>query len=400
MSAWKVCALAAALLVPIIGIAADIDAPEAGFRDPPSAARPRVWWHWMNGNVTQAGITEDLRWMKRVGIGGLRNFDVSLGTPQVVEKRLAFMTPEWRDAFRHAASLADELDLELAIATSAGWSQSGGPWVAAAQAMKKVVWSTTLVEGGRRVVTDLPASPAVAGRFQDVEYPSRTSTPRPPFYVDTKELAFRAPHDEVAERAVAARIRSPSGDLARASAACPFAVLETEVPNVSRDEAGMHILHWKGVSLSYGPISVFNVDVKVILEKGTFSASYSVTNNSRWARQKTRVYLYFGTPTFSAAEDSSSVSAGLLGTTGSPGELGGLTPECRLYERTNYPSKSFGDVTSRHSLKPGLTENAVVEGSLKLRGARELMNEAAETLALNPPKLSVMISAQEARERH
>jgi hypothetical protein len=82
---------------------------EAGFRHPPADARPRVWWHWMNGNVTRDGITEDLRWMKRVGIAGMQNFDASLATPQVVDKRLAFMTPQWQQAFRHAATLADSI---------------------------------------------------------------------------------------------------------------------------------------------------------------------------------------------------------------------------------------------------------------------------------------------------
>jgi hypothetical protein len=67
---------------------------EASFRDPPQSARPRIWWHWMNGNVTKDGIAKDLAWMKRVGIGGLQNFDVNLQTPQVVEKRLVYMTPE------------------------------------------------------------------------------------------------------------------------------------------------------------------------------------------------------------------------------------------------------------------------------------------------------------------
>ncbi len=54
-----------------------------GFQDPPSSARPRVWWHWMNGNVTKEGIRLDLEWMQRVGIGGFQNFDAALATPQV-----------------------------------------------------------------------------------------------------------------------------------------------------------------------------------------------------------------------------------------------------------------------------------------------------------------------------
>jgi hypothetical protein len=41
------------------------------------------WWHWMNGNITKEGITKDLEWMNRVGIGGFQNFDASLFTPQV-----------------------------------------------------------------------------------------------------------------------------------------------------------------------------------------------------------------------------------------------------------------------------------------------------------------------------
>ena len=42
------------------------------FQNPPEAARPRVWWHWMGGNFTGEGAALDLEWMKRVGIGGVR----------------------------------------------------------------------------------------------------------------------------------------------------------------------------------------------------------------------------------------------------------------------------------------------------------------------------------------
>src|ERR1700733_10663120 len=59
------------------------DVLQAGFINPPTSARPRVWWHWMNGNITQEGIREDLEWMKRVGIAGVQNFDASLVTPKI-----------------------------------------------------------------------------------------------------------------------------------------------------------------------------------------------------------------------------------------------------------------------------------------------------------------------------
>ena len=93
-----------------------------GFENPPDSAKPRVWWHWMNGNITKEGIQADLEWMKRVGIGGFQNFDAALSTPQIVDHRLVYMTPEWKDAFRYAATLADQLGLEMAIAGSPGWT--------------------------------------------------------------------------------------------------------------------------------------------------------------------------------------------------------------------------------------------------------------------------------------
>ena len=96
-----------------------------GFLNPPESAKPRVWWHWMSGNITKEGIKADLEWMKRSGIGGFQNFDAGLNTPQIVEKRLVFMTPEWKDAFQYATTLADQLGLEMAIAGSPGWSESG-----------------------------------------------------------------------------------------------------------------------------------------------------------------------------------------------------------------------------------------------------------------------------------
>ena len=95
---------------------------KTNFQNPPESAKPRVWWHWMNGNVTKDGIQKDLEWMHRTDIGGFQNFDAGLSSPKIVEKRLIFMTPEWQDAFRFTTELADSLGLEMAIAGSPGWS--------------------------------------------------------------------------------------------------------------------------------------------------------------------------------------------------------------------------------------------------------------------------------------
>ena len=52
-----------------------------GFAHPPDAARPWVYWFWINGNLTREGITADLEAMQRVGIGGVLIMEVDPGTP-------------------------------------------------------------------------------------------------------------------------------------------------------------------------------------------------------------------------------------------------------------------------------------------------------------------------------
>ncbi len=72
---------------------------EARFKNSPDEPRPRVWWHWMNGNITKEDIRANLEWMRHVGVAG-----------------------------------------------SPGWSESGGPWVRPAEGMKKYVCTKTMVE--------------------------------------------------------------------------------------------------------------------------------------------------------------------------------------------------------------------------------------------------------------
>ena len=209
-------ALAAAALLGAWIVAAQNsgDALERGFLNPPDSAKPRVWWHWMNGNITKDGIKADLEWMKRVGIGGFQNFDAALNTPQVVEKRLVYMTPEWKDAFQFAAATADRLGLEMAIAGSPGWSESGGPWVPPAQAMKKFVWSETRVQGGAPFHGVLPKPPTTVGPFQNIPGGrgfGAASAPPPEFYADSAVVAYRVPENDVPISDLQPRVTSSGG---------------------------------------------------------------------------------------------------------------------------------------------------------------------------------------------
>ena len=190
---------------------------EAGFITPPDSAKPRVWWHWMNGNITKLGIRADLQWMHRVGIGGFQNFDAGMTTPQVVEKRLVYMTPEWKDAFQFTTKLADSLHLEMAIAGSPGWSESGGPWVKPEQAMKKIVWSETRVEGGKPFSGTLPKPPSISGPFQNLKlergFGSREGDEEriPEYYADAAVVAFRVPDTDLSMAELQPKVSSSAG---------------------------------------------------------------------------------------------------------------------------------------------------------------------------------------------
>ena len=194
------------------------DPLKRGFEDPPEGARPRVWWHWMNGNITKEGIKLDLEWMRRVGLAGFQNFDAALATPQVVDHRLVYMTPEWKDAFKYATVLADQLGLEEAIAGSPGWSESGGPWVPASQGMKKYVWSETRVEGGKPFTGTLAHPPSNSGAFQniairDVLSAPVDSKPIPQFYADAAVIAYRVPASDVSLESLHPKVTASAGGL-------------------------------------------------------------------------------------------------------------------------------------------------------------------------------------------
>ncbi len=211
---------------------------QKGFQTPPNSAKPRVWWHWMNGNITKEGITKDLEWMNRVGIGGFQNFDASLFTPAVTPKKLVFMTPEWKDAFKHTTDLAQKLQLEMAIAGSPGWSVTGGPWVPASDAMKKYVWSETRVPGGKPFSGKLPQPPTTTGSFQNVSMGgSMLGGPPanlPTYYADAAVIAYRLPANERSLASLNPKITSSGGtftladlidgDLAKSSMLPPMEV--------------------------------------------------------------------------------------------------------------------------------------------------------------------------------
>jgi hypothetical protein len=164
--------------------------------------------------------------MHRVGIGGMQMFDGDLGVAQYLDKPVIWMTPEWKAALRHAGAEADRLGLDMSMAASGGWSETAGPWVKPEEAMKKAVWSETMVSGPTKFLGTLAQPPRVNGPFQGLAIIDVPNTPMvggapgiprakveapppdPTFYADTFVLAYRVPSSDNDLATASARITS------------------------------------------------------------------------------------------------------------------------------------------------------------------------------------------------
>jgi hypothetical protein len=151
----------------------------SAFRTPPDTAKPWVYWWWLNGNVTKAGITKDLEEMKRQGINGVLIFHSGGGKTPTGPR---FLSPAWHDLFRYTLGEASRLRMEVSLNLCDGWD-SGGPWITPDQANKKLVYSESQVDGRRKFSATLPVPPVVDGYYRDfavVAFPERRDHPVTP----------------------------------------------------------------------------------------------------------------------------------------------------------------------------------------------------------------------------
>jgi hypothetical protein len=137
---------------------------EEAFRNPPSTALARTWWHWMNGNISEIGITRDLEAMKRVGCSGFQIFQVGTGIPK---GPVDYGSPQHIALLHHAAREAGRLGLDFAMHNCPGWSSSGGPWITPELSMQSLTWTETFVAGGQRAGVALERPPARHDYYRD-----------------------------------------------------------------------------------------------------------------------------------------------------------------------------------------------------------------------------------------
>ena len=179
-----------------------------GFAEPPQEARPRVWWHWMDGNVSMEGIVKDIEWMERAGIGGFHQFDAGgIGWKPIVEEPMPYNTPQWRVAMRYAMEFAAAKGMETAVASAPGWSSTGGPWVKPEDAMKKLTWRTLDVTGGTVQLIRLPALYNTPGTYQNIADGGDAA----PWFEHVATLAIKLPDAELSLQEMGAKVSSSGG---------------------------------------------------------------------------------------------------------------------------------------------------------------------------------------------
>jgi hypothetical protein len=96
------------------------------FKSPPPTARPGVYWYFMDGNLSKEGMTKDLEAMVEAGIGYLVYLEVNVGVPR---GDVDFLSPAWRELFKHALEECERLGIQMTLGVGPGWTGSGGPWV-------------------------------------------------------------------------------------------------------------------------------------------------------------------------------------------------------------------------------------------------------------------------------
>ena len=110
-------------------------------------AKPWTFWNWKYGSVSRPGIHADLTGMKNVGMGGIWLMPVrEAGEYLEFQDGVAQLSPEFWKMMDYSFQLADSLDFDMGIHVL-----PGNPLVLPAESMQKVVWTDTIVKGGKKI---------------------------------------------------------------------------------------------------------------------------------------------------------------------------------------------------------------------------------------------------------
>jgi len=181
-----------ALALPLIGVLGAEEPLVKQFQNPPDAVKPSCYWHWLNNHVDKEGITRDLEEFKAKGMGGATIYPVAgNGVPNTI----SFLSPEWRELFKHAVNEAARLGLELGVNLGSGWCV-GGPWTTPEKSGRWFLQSELKLTGPQKFSGTLPLPGPKDGYDSPplLQVPKYINLPLEKVdYRDSAVVAFREP---------------------------------------------------------------------------------------------------------------------------------------------------------------------------------------------------------------
>lgn len=149
------------------------DRIEEGFRQTPDSVRLAAYWYWISDHISREGVEKDLSAMKAAGI--TRAFIGNIGLDDLEGGEHKVLSAEWWEILHAALKKATELDIEIGIFNSPGWSQSGGPWVKPEESMRYLASSEIKVKGPQTLKTVLPSVGKEAQDVKVLAWPDQTA---------------------------------------------------------------------------------------------------------------------------------------------------------------------------------------------------------------------------------
>lgn len=144
----------------------DFTEVEKNFKDIPADIQTSIYWYWINDNISKEAVIKDLHSMKEVGINRAFIGNIGLSPQEAPYGKVKIFTDEWWDIMHTALKTATELNIEIGLFNSPGWSQSGGPWIKPEQAMRYLTYSEVKVKGPKKLQQHLTEP---TKNFQDVK---------------------------------------------------------------------------------------------------------------------------------------------------------------------------------------------------------------------------------------
>lgn len=117
------------------------------FQNPPSEAKPFVYWFWNGNQVNKEETIREIHLLKNAGFGGFRIWpigDEDYGIPGY--ETLELISPKWNNMLRIASDEAEKLNMIVDLEMGTGWPY-GGRFLKPDQYIQRIIVNQTELSG-------------------------------------------------------------------------------------------------------------------------------------------------------------------------------------------------------------------------------------------------------------